>query len=186
MLKKEYLKNKATCKVTFSLPAEIIEGVSEVHVLGDFNNWNREDGVKMKSAKKGFETTLELAAGRYYEFRYLLDGNNWANDPAADDYHPTPFGDYNSVVKIEAAVAAAPAAKAAAPKATAKKTEAAKTPAAKATAPKATTAKKAAEKTPVAKTTAPKAAATKAPAAAKATTPAKPAAKAAPKKTKKA
>ncbi len=189
MLKKEYLKNKATCKVTFSLPAEIIEGVSEVHVLGDFNNWNREDGVKMKSAKKGFETTLELAAGRYYEFRYLLDGNNWANDPAADDYHPTPFGDYNSVVKIEAAVAAvaaAPAAKAAAPKATAKKAEAAKTPAAKATAPKATTAKKAAEKTPVAKTTAPKAAATKAPAAAKATTPAKPAAKAAPKKTKKA
>ncbi len=201
MLKKEYLKNKPTCKVTFTLPAEAINGVSEVQVLGDFNNWNHEQGVKMKSVKAGFETTLELAAGRYYEFRYLLDGNIWANDPAADDYHATPYGVYNSVVKIDevATSAATPAAKApvakttakaTAPKATETKAVAAKTPAAKTTAPKATETKAVAAKTPAAKTTAPKATETKAVAAkapaAKVTAPAKKTtAKAAPKTTKK-
>ena len=195
MLKKEYLKNKPTCKVTFTLPAEAINGVSEVQVLGDFNNWNHEQGVKMKSGKAGFETTLELAAGRYYEFRYLLDGNIWANDPAADDYHATPYGVYNSVVKLEAVVETpavkAPAAKTAAPKATETKAVAAKTPAAKTTAPKAIETKGVAAKTPAAKTTAPKATTTKAvaakaPAAEKTPAPAKTTAKAAPKTTKKA
>ncbi|MFM9949968.1 MAG: isoamylase early set domain-containing protein [Saprospiraceae bacterium] len=158
MLKKEYLKNKPTCKVTFTLPAEAINGVSEVQVLGDFNNWNHEQGVKMKSVKAGFETTLELAAGRYYEFRYLLDGNIWANDPAADDYHATPYGVYNSVVKIDevATTTATPAAKApvakvakaTAPKATETKAVAAKAPAAeKTTAPAKKTTAKAAPKT---------------------------------------
>jgi len=178
MLKKEYLKNKPTCKVTFTLPAEAINGVSEVQVLGDFNNWNHEQGVKMKSVKAGFETTLELAAGRYYEFRYLLDGNVWANDPAADDYHATPYGVYNSVVKIDEvaattakpAAAKAPVAKATAPKVAETKAVAAKTPAAKATAPKATETKAVAAKTPAAKATAPKATETKTPAA-KATAP---------------
>ena len=158
MLKKEYLKNKPTCKVTFTLPAEAINGVSEVQVLGDFNNWNHEQGVKMKSVKAGFETTLELAAGRYYEFRYLLDGNIWANDPAADDYHATPYGVYNSVVKIDEV-------------ATTTATPAAKAPVAKATAPKETETK---------------VVAAKAPAAEKTPAPAKTTAKAAPKTTKKA
>lgn len=171
MLKKEYLKNKPTCKVTFTLPAETIQGVSEVQVLGDFNNWNHEQGVKMKSVKAGFETTLELAAGRYYEFRYLLDGNIWTNDPAADDYHATPFGVFNSVVKIEEVSVVQPVAKTAAPKTTA---------------PKATETKAVAAKTPAAKTTAPKApaaktVAAKAPAAEKTPAPAKTTAKAAPK-----
>lgn len=195
MLKKEYLKNKPSCKVTFSLPAETIEGVSEVQILGDFNNWNREQGIKMKSAKAGFETTLELAAGRYYEFRYLLDGNIWTNDPAADDYHATPFGVYNSVVKVEEVVAAKPAAKAPVAKTAAVKTPAAETTAKTAAPKKATTTKTTTAKAPTAettvKTTAPKTAtakvaAVKAPAAEKTAAPAKPTAKAAPKKTKKA
>ncbi|MDZ4682326.1 MAG: hypothetical protein SH848_22195 [Saprospiraceae bacterium] len=173
MLKKEYLKNKPTCKVTFTLPAEAINGVSEVQVLGDFNNWNHEQGVKMKSVKAGFETTLELAAGRYYEFRYLLDGNIWANDPAADDYHATPYGVYNSVVKIDEV-------------ATTSATPAAKAPVAKTAAPKATETKTVAAKTPAPKATETKAVAAKAPAAEKTTAPAKKTtAKAAPKTTKK-
>jgi len=177
MLKKEYLKNKSTCKVTFTLPAEVIEGVSEVQVLGDFNNWNHEQGVKMKSVKAGFETTLELAGGRFYEFRYLLDGNTWANDPAADDYHVTPFGVYNSVVKIEepTTTAKAPAAKTTAPKTTETKAAATKTPAAETTV-----------KTTAPKTVTTKAVVAKAPAAEKKVAPAKTTAKTAPKTTKKA
>lgn len=183
MLKKEYLKNKSTCKVTFTLPTEAIQGVSEVQLLGDFNNWNIAQGTKMKNSKTGFEATLELAAGRYYEFRYLLDGNIWTNDPAADAYHATPFGAHNSVVKVEEVIETkAPIAKAttktAAPKAATTKTTAVKAPVAKTTtaktaAPKATAAAKAPVAKAAAKTTETKAPAAKPVAAKKAATPKK-------------
>ena len=29
-----------TTKIAFTLPAEAVEGASEVILLGDFNNWN--------------------------------------------------------------------------------------------------------------------------------------------------
>ena len=37
MLKKQYLKGKPICKVTFTLPKEAAEGTQEVKILGDFN-----------------------------------------------------------------------------------------------------------------------------------------------------
>lgn len=139
MLKKQYLKNKPTCKVTFSLPKEAVNGGSEVRVLGEFNNWTWEQGVPMKATKAEYKGSVELDAGRQYEFRYLVDGTTWVNDWAADAYLSTPYGVENSVVALEAAVAA-PASKKAAPK---KKAVAAKAPAKKA-APKKAAPKKAA------------------------------------------
>ncbi len=196
MLKKDYSKTKPVCKVTFTLPAEAAQGGSEVRILGDFNDWSWENGYKMKSGKAEFTTEVELTAGKEYQFRYLIDNHIWENDWNADNYLPTPFGVYNSVLSLREVAAAATAkaaatkaeakpavAKAAAPKAavktatkkvaekaTAPKAEA-KPAVAKAVAPKAevkTATKKVAEKAaaPVAKT-APKAAAAK-PAAAKA------------------
>ena len=126
-LKKQFLKSKNTCKVTFTLPKEVTEGVAEVKLLGDFNNWDRSNGTVMKaSAKAGYQATLELEPGREYQFRYLINDNRWENDWAADDYVQTPFGVENSVVAL-------PAIEVAKPKAKAKK----------ATATKKTTAKKA-------------------------------------------
>ena len=124
MLKKQYLKSKSTCKVTFSLPVEATNGAQEVKLLGEFNGWNREEGILMKASKTEFKTVLELETGRDYEFRYLIDNNTWENDWAADNYLPTPFGVFNSVVTLETLDVPAKPAKAttkAAPKATAKK-----------------------------------------------------------------
>jgi hypothetical protein len=42
--------------------------------------------------------TLELAPGKAYQFRYLLDGDRWENDWRADRYVPNPYGGDNSVV----------------------------------------------------------------------------------------
>ncbi|MBK8564567.1 MAG: hypothetical protein IPN76_14840 [Saprospiraceae bacterium] len=180
-VEKDYSKTKPVCKVTFTLPIEAAQGGSEVRILGDFNDWSWENGYKMKSGKAEFTSEVELTAGKEYQFRYLIDNHIWENDWNADNYLPTPFGVYNSVISLRE-VAAAAAAKAVATKPAATKAEA------KPTAPKAeakTAAKKAVAKvaTPkaeakpaVAKVAAPKAEAK--PAVAKA---AAPAAKAAPK-----
>ncbi len=86
-----------TTKVTFVLPKEAVENAETVAVLGDFNSW--QDGVVLAKQKDGsFKTTVELEKGRSYEYRFLINGEKWENDWAAEAYNPTPFGNYNSVV----------------------------------------------------------------------------------------
>ena len=76
-----------TRKVTFSLPAEIVADASHGLLLGEFNNWDKDNGFSLKKGKDGsMKATLELEAGKRYEYRYLLDGGRWENDPSANDY----------------------------------------------------------------------------------------------------
>ncbi|WP_020536238.1 isoamylase early set domain-containing protein [Lewinella cohaerens] len=98
MITKKFLKSKPVCKATFSLPTEAVATAKKVVLIGDFNNWDTEAGISMKKQKNVFKTTLDLETGKEYEFRYLLDGEVWENDWAADKYVATPFGVENSVV----------------------------------------------------------------------------------------
>ena len=50
--------------------------------------------------QRSFQATLELPAGRRWRFRYLLDGQRWENDWAADDYLPNVHGGDDSVVDL--------------------------------------------------------------------------------------
>ncbi|MEM1214118.1 MAG: helix-hairpin-helix domain-containing protein [Bacteroidota bacterium] len=110
--------------MTFSLTTDQVGKKADVRVLGNFNDWSWDKGLVMKSKKKGYEATLELPAGAQYEFRYLINGDNWFNDEAADDYNGTPFFSHNCIIVLdEVAVKKATTAKKAAP---AKKTAAAK------------------------------------------------------------
>lgn len=101
MIKKQYSKKKAVCKLTFSLTNEQIGKNGDVRVLGQFNNWNWAQGLILKSKKKHYEASIELPTGASYEFRYLKNGQQWFNDEAADDYVSTPFMSSNSVVVLE-------------------------------------------------------------------------------------
>lgn len=100
-LKKQYLKTKSICKVTFRLSPEEVPDATHVHIVGEFNNWSTRQ-TPMKKLKGGaFTLTLDLETGRDYQFRYLLDGQTWINDPAADSYAPSGFsGSDNAVVSI--------------------------------------------------------------------------------------
>ena len=100
-LKKQYLKSRPTCKVTFRLPKEAAVAAKKVTIVGEFNNW-KEDATPMKRTREGaFVATMELMTGREYEYRYLLDDDRWENDWEADKYVPTPFGgSENSVVVV--------------------------------------------------------------------------------------
>jgi len=100
-LKKQYLKNKSQCKVTFKLSKDIVGNAKSVHLVGEFNNWSRK-ATPMKKFKEGsFSLTINLESGREYQFRYLLNGINWENDWQADKYVPTDIpGVENSVVVL--------------------------------------------------------------------------------------
>lgn len=98
MLKKQYTKDKKTCKVTFALPDEV--NASDVQLHGEFTKWAKNP-VKMKRYKDGnFKASVTLKTGKKYRFRYQLDGERWENDWEADAYAPNEFGTEDSVVKV--------------------------------------------------------------------------------------
>ncbi|MBP8792436.1 MAG: isoamylase early set domain-containing protein [Lutibacter sp.] len=101
-LKKQFLKSKPVCKVTFSLTKEEVNEAKKVILLGDFNNWNIKEGVVLKKLKDGsFKVAIDLETEKEYQFKYLLDGGNWVNDAEADKYVGNGMGaEENSVVIV--------------------------------------------------------------------------------------
>lgn len=100
-IKKQYLKNKPVCKVTFKLPKEAVDGAKKVYIVGDFNNWD-EKASPMKILKDGSASiSINLDKDRAYHFRYLINGKRWENDWNADGYAPSPMAyEDNSVVNV--------------------------------------------------------------------------------------
>ena len=86
-IKKQFLKSKPVCKVTFSLSKEEALDAEKVQLLGDFNNWNVEEAIDLKKFKNGsYKATLDLETEKEYQFKYLFDETKWENDAAADRY----------------------------------------------------------------------------------------------------
>lgn len=70
-----------TTKIRFTLPAANIIGAAECVLLGEFNNWNLEEGYYLtKQADGSMTAEVELATGRDYQYRYLLSNGRWVND----------------------------------------------------------------------------------------------------------
>ena len=81
-------------EVTFEYP----EDANKVAVVGEFADW---EPLEMNKAKKGdnpFRLKVRLPKEGQYQFRYLVDQEEWVNDDEADDYWPNEFGEHNSVV----------------------------------------------------------------------------------------
>lgn len=118
-LVKEYSNTKSVCKLTFTVSNETVKSAKEVALLGEFNGWTKS---LLKKQKNGtYQTTIELETGKNYEFRYLVDGQYWFNDEAADAYVPSRVSNEENFVVVLESVAIeapkAPAKKVAAPKA---------------------------------------------------------------------
>lgn len=100
-LKKQYLKSKPQCKVTFRMPKAAVPAAKTVHIVAEFNGWSTKH-TPMKRLKSGdFTAVVTLEPGRAYQFRYLVDQTRWENDWEADRYVKCDFGDCdNSVVVV--------------------------------------------------------------------------------------
>ena len=72
-----------TTKITFTLPAANVIGAEGCVLLGEFNNWNLDEGIYLQKQADGSMTAeVELAAGNEYQYRYLLSNGRWVNDDA--------------------------------------------------------------------------------------------------------
>jgi 1,4-alpha-glucan branching enzyme len=100
-IKKQYLKSRNACKVTFRLPRTAAPQADKVCIAGEFNNWNTHINPMKKLKTGDFSLTLELEPGKEYQFRYVIDDTMWENDWSADAYVPSPYGHCdNSVVLV--------------------------------------------------------------------------------------
>ncbi len=99
-IKKQSIKTKPECKVTFILAGEIASNIKQANLVGDFNDWDIES-IPMKKRKTGeFSATVNLATGKEYQFKYLLDKREWVNEKEADKYVPNAFQGDNSVIIV--------------------------------------------------------------------------------------
>ena len=100
-IKKQYLKSKPFCKVTFRLDKQTAGSAKKASLAAEFNNW-KADKTPMKALKNGdFTVTVNLTTGREYQYRYVVDGTNWVTDSKADKYVPAGIAnDQNAVVVV--------------------------------------------------------------------------------------
>jgi 1,4-alpha-glucan branching enzyme len=96
-IKKQFVKSKPICKVTFSVP---VKEAVEVAVIGDFNNWDPQAGALAKLKNGTFKGVFELDINKTYEFKYLVDGA-YKNESEADEQKWNEFaGAENSVITL--------------------------------------------------------------------------------------
>jgi hypothetical protein len=157
-IKKQFKKNIMKKNITFTLPAEAVQGATEAFLLGDFNNWNPENAPKLEKQPDGsFKTAAQLEEGKTYQYRFLLNDGRWVNDYHAQNYVPV------SGLYVDNCVITVPESKSPEKKSASAKPAPANTKVVKAETShtqesgKTKTVKKAASKTKSAKTVAPKA-----------------------------
>ena len=98
--RKQYLKTRPICKVTFKLAKGDVDVKKTIHIVGEFNEWSTSS-LAMKGLKNGsYTATLDLEPNKEYQFRYLIDKNRWENDKDADKYVYSNYANCNNSVII--------------------------------------------------------------------------------------
>lgn len=98
MIRKKPVKGTDKVSVTFSTGAGL--EASSVHVVGDFNGWDRS-AHPMKQRKDGsWAATIRLPQEQEYQFLYLVDGARWVTDYESDGNVGNPYGSENAIVKV--------------------------------------------------------------------------------------
>lgn len=73
--------------------------VKSVHLAGSFNNWSR-DAAPMKPIEAGaYAATLDLPEG-VYQYKFVVNGDQWLADPKNDDREQDNHGGFNSVLRL--------------------------------------------------------------------------------------
>ncbi len=97
-LSKKPLKSRPVCKVTFSLPSDMVNGAQSIALAGEFNGWSLDTHPLKRKRDGTYAITVDLEPDHRYQFRYVIDGERWENDDSADAYVPNELGTENSVI----------------------------------------------------------------------------------------
>ena len=74
--------------------------VDQLQLAGDFNNWRARD-YPFERSGDSILVQLPLKPGRY-EYKLVLNGDQWIADPAAGDFVMDPYGGRNSILTVQA------------------------------------------------------------------------------------
>ena len=86
----------STKKIEFEFPAFSVKVVS---VVGNFNNWDVDEGLMVMVRYGVWTKSMNLKTG-IYEYRFFVDGG-WVNDPTCSTCAPNEFGSSNCVKIVE-------------------------------------------------------------------------------------
>jgi 1,4-alpha-glucan branching enzyme len=75
--------------------------VKKVNIAGTFNNWSMTaDPLYDRDGSGMWTIVLPLPPGKY-EYKLIIDGDEWIPDPANPTTTDDGFGGYNSVISVE-------------------------------------------------------------------------------------
>ncbi|PEN14949.1 isoamylase [Longibacter salinarum] len=97
MIKKVNKRGSNKVKVTFVLP-ENHPHAADMHVVGDFNNWEEGRNKFVRRSNQTYSTNVMLKEGQRYAFRYYSPSNGWENEPNADAFEHNEHGSDNCII----------------------------------------------------------------------------------------
>jgi len=75
--------------------------VKTVNIAGTFNNWSMTaDPLYDREGSGMWTIVLPLPPGKY-EYKFIIDGEEWIPDPANPTTTDDGFGGYNSVISVK-------------------------------------------------------------------------------------
>lgn len=96
MVQKIFYKTKDYCKVKFTFTTE---NADSVEILGLNSDWQKP--LSMNKRKDGsYAADINLPKESRHEFKYLVNGAEWLNEPDADSEAPNVYGGTNSVITL--------------------------------------------------------------------------------------
>jgi 1,4-alpha-glucan branching enzyme len=74
----------------------------KVHVVGDFNNWNRLADPLVDRNGDGHWTLFYTLSPGNYQYKFVVNGAEWIPDPRNPESTPDGFDSVNSLLRIPA------------------------------------------------------------------------------------
>jgi 1,4-alpha-glucan branching enzyme len=96
MIHKQSSANENKVIVTFEIPGSI--WADQIHLVGDFNGWDRHALPFHYNRRENWEVQLELDKGHEYRFRYLIDEEDWGTEWQEDRHVMGSDGADDSIV----------------------------------------------------------------------------------------
>ena len=78
----------------------VISGVQSVSLAGDFNDWNATATPMADGDGDGRWTVKVKLTPGPHEYKFVIDGTTWQEDPNAEDTKSDPYGGKNSVLYV--------------------------------------------------------------------------------------